>query len=325
MSTYIEYYSNLRGKVDAHLNDVIDRHEPVSVYDPARYILSGGGKRIRPVLVLLSAEACGARADDAIDAAVSVEILHNFTLVHDDIMDNADQRRGRATVHKKWDSNTAILTGDNLIGIAYRTLLQTQSGDIRRLCSIFTDGMIEVCEGQGYDKEFEARDIVTEDEYFMMIGKKTGRLVSMSAELGAVIGDAAEASFEALSAYAHHIGRAFQVQDDLLDVIADEKDFGKSIGGDILEGKKTFLLVHAMGKAAESDLELLKKVSTRRAEEEDIPKVTDLYERLGIIEEARTRVRQDTDTALQRLGSIPETPARDMLRWFAEMLLQRTK
>ncbi len=324
MNEWTERYRRLRSQVDARLAQVIDRSEPETMYTPARYVLEGGGKRIRPVLVMLACEAVGGSSDDALDAGVAVEILHNFTLVHDDIMDNADQRRGRQTVHTKWDPNIAILVGDELIGIAYKSLLRTMRGDLRDIIAVFTDGMIEVCEGQSYDKEFELRDAVTEDEYLMMIAKKTGRLVSMSAELGAIIGNATGAQRSALVSYAEHIGRAFQIQDDLLDVVADEKEFGKSIGGDILEGKKTYLLVRALNHARGADLDVLMSVVRRATHGADIiTRVSEIYHRIGVIGQAREQIRVHTDDAIHALDVLPPGDGRAMLVWFAEMLLAR--
>lgn len=324
MSAYDERYALLRSRIDERLASVITKHEPRSMYEPARYVLGSGGKRIRPVLVMLACEAVGGDADHAVDAGVAVEILHNFTLVHDDIMDNADQRRGRDTVHKKWDVNIAILVGDELIGIAYESLLRTQQGDIRELTRVFTQGMIDVCEGQSYDKEFESHICVTEDEYLMMIGKKTGQLVTMSADMGAIIGNAPPQWRTALREYASSVGRAFQIQDDLLDVVADEKEFGKSIGGDILEGKKTFLLVTALGIAKGEDLDILMRVASKQPPTPTlVSEVTGVYERLGVLDIARERIRRDTAAAVTALEALPPGRGTEMLTWFADMLLRR--
>lgn len=324
MQQFSDRYHTYRTLIDQRLATVIDRDEPVSMYEPARYVLSGGGKRIRPVLVMLACEAAGGSALDALDAGVAVEILHNFTLVHDDIMDRADTRRGRQTVHRKWDENIAILVGDELMGIAYKTLLNTEKGDLRALTRVFTDGVIEVCEGQSYDKEFELRSSVTEEEYLMMIGKKTGWLVAISAEMGAIIGGADPARRAALVEYARGVGRAFQVQDDLLDVVADMADFGKPIGGDIVEGKKTFLLVTALGRARDADLALLESVATRTATPDGlVARVTDIYERLGVLDAARTRIAQDTAAAIRSLDALEDNDGRRMLEWLARMLLER--
>lgn len=325
MHDYTERYLSLKREIDQRLFTVIDREKPKSLYQPAQYILEGGGKRIRPILVLLACEAVGGKVEDAYDAGVAVEILHNFTLVHDDIMDNATHRRGRATVHTHWDTNTAILVGDELIGIAYKTFLKTNHGDIREMIRVFTDGMIEVCEGQSFDKEFEARSIISEDEYLMMIEKKTGRLVSISAEVGALIGCANQEHKLALKRYASLIGRAFQIQDDLLDVIADAHEFGKPIGGDIVEGKKSYLLVHALNCARGEDVSFLKSIAEKRNRDDNIVNhVREIYSRLGVLDRAKEQVRCDTDAALTELNALPETQAREMLAWFAEMLLRRS-
>lgn len=324
MNEFLERYTAYRELIDRRLSNVIDRDEPVTMYEPARYVLSGGGKRIRPVLVMLACQAAGGDPMDAVDAGVAVEILHNFTLVHDDIMDRADTRRGRETVHRKWDENIAILVGDELMGIAYKTLLNTERGDVRALTRVFTEGVIEVCEGQSYDKEFEALPSVTEEQYLMMIGKKTGWLVAISAEMGAIIAGADAAQTAALVEYGRCVGRAFQVQDDLLDVVADKKTFGKPIGGDIIEGKKTFLLVHALSGATGEDLDLLHAVATHTARVvELVERVTAVYEKLGVLEDARKKIQKDTSAALQALERLDDNQGRRMLAWFAEMLLER--
>ncbi|MBR9977236.1 MAG: polyprenyl synthetase family protein [Bacteroidetes bacterium] len=324
MDVYYERYNTLRAVIDARLATVIERQCPVTMYEPARYVLNGGGKRIRPILVMLACEAAGGDVRDAIDAGVAVEILHNFTLVHDDIMDHAATRRGRQTVHTKWDRNIAILVGDLLMGNAYKTLLNTERGDLRALTRVFTDGVIEVCEGQSYDKEFEHRSAVSEAEYLMMIGKKTGWLVAISAEMGAIIGGADERSRTALLEYARCVGRAFQVQDDLLDVVADEETLGKPVGGDILEGKKTYLLVTALDSATGEDLDLLQTVAQRNAPRTGlVDRVTEIYRRLGVLDSARNRINDDTQAAIRALNALGDNEGHRMLVWFAHMLLER--
>ncbi len=324
MNEFIERYERYRNIIDRRLATVIDRDEPVTMYEPARYVLSGGGKRIRPVLVMLACQAAGGDPMDAVEAGTAVEILHNFTLVHDDIMDRADTRRGRETVHRKWDENIAILVGDELMGIAYKTLLNTERGDVRALTRVFTDGVIEVCEGQSYDKEFEALPSVTEEQYFMMISKKTGWLVAISAEMGAIIGGADATQTAALVEYARCVGRAFQVQDDLLDVVADKEKLGKPIGGDILEGKKTFLLVHALNAAEGADRDLLRSVATQTAGRDHlVERVTAVYDRLGVLDDARRNIEADTAAALRALDELEDNEGRRMLAWLAHMLLER--
>ncbi|MCB2203779.1 polyprenyl synthetase family protein [bacterium] len=324
MNDFLQRYNKYREIIDHRVATVIDRDEPVTMYEPARYVLSGGGKRIRPVLVMLACQAVGGDPMDAVDAGVAVEILHNFTLVHDDIMDRADTRRGRETVHRKWDENIAILVGDELMGIAYKTLLNTEKGDVRMMTRVFTDGVIEVCEGQSYDKEFENLPSVTEEQYLMMIGKKTGWLVAISAEIGAIIGGAHEKERAALLEYARCVGRAFQVQDDLLDIVADERTLGKPIGGDIIEGKKTWLLVNALQRAEGDDLALLQSVATRQATHEGlVHRVKSIYERIGVLDSAREKIAHDTAAAAAALQELEDNEGRSMLGWLAQMLLER--
>jgi geranylgeranyl diphosphate synthase, type II len=318
------FYKNL---VEDKLLTVASKVSPAGIYDPMRYILDGGGKRIRPMLLILCCEAVGGKAGNALDAAAAIEILHNFTLVHDDIMDNADTRRGRETIHKKWDRDTAILAGDGLLGYAYKSLLQTKSPRIQDIANSFTEAIIEVCEGQSYDKEFETRKKVKPDEYIMMIDKKTSELLKCCAEIGAMIGGGTEEEISSLKQYALNIGLAFQIQDDLLDITADEKEFGKKIGGDLREGKKTFLLLKAIESAShEKDKELLHFVVENKGvkTDEQVYMVKELYERLGIIAAAAAKVEEFTSIANAHLSKISESDSKQMLKWFSDMLLNRT-
>jgi geranylgeranyl diphosphate synthase type II len=318
-------YEQLRRRVDDYLRHFITEQKPVSVYRPIRYVLNGGGKRIRPVLTLLACEAVGGKTKDALHAAAGIEILHNFTLVHDDIMDNAPSRRGRASVHTKWDENVAILVGDELLALAYRALLRTRSERIQQIAKVFTEGVVEVCEGQGYDKEFETRTNVTVDDYLLMIRKKTGKMVSVAAEVGALIGRGSQKEVRALRNYGYFVGRAFQLQDDLLDIVADENELGKAVGGDIVEGKRTVLLLEALRRARGRDRARLQAVLQKRGiTKAHIADVRSIYQRTGVLESTRRRVVQDTARAQQEVRTLSPTPARAMLLWFTEMLLHRT-
>jgi geranylgeranyl diphosphate synthase type II len=321
-------YNAMRRTVDAALRSVIRTEQPRELSDACRYVLAGGGKRLRAILVLLSCEAVGGRAGRALEAAAAVEILHNFTLVHDDIMDGARTRRGRPTVHVRWDVNMGLLSGDILLGLAYRHLLRTRSTILPVLADLFTTGVIEVCEGQALDLEFESRSDVTVEEYFGMIEKKTGRLIALSTELGARIGGGATAHVEALGRFGHHLGRAFQIQDDLLDVVADEATFGKAIGGDIVAGKRTFLLLRALERARGRDRAVLRALLTpgrRRADtrRDFVRRVTTMYHRYGVLEEARELVARNTQHALESLDALPARNATDMLRWLSLVLVHR--
>jgi len=321
---FLQRYKEYVALVDEHLSTFIKRSIPKSLYEPAKYILAAGGKRIRPVLVLCACEAVGGKKEDALHAAAGLEILHNFTLVHDDIMDNAASRRGRPTVHTKWDNNVAILAGDALLGLAYRALLESETANIKELSSIFTEGVIEVCEGQAYDKEFETRKRVTLDEYLLMIQKKTGTMVAVAMEVGAILGDGSPAERRALKAFGALVGEAFQVQDDLLDVIADEKQFGKMIGGDIVEGKKTFLLITALQRAKGDDKRLLRKlVDDAGVPKRAVDRVRRIFHSTGAIEAAGVQIANDIAKAKSQLSVVKDSESAAMLSWFADMLLSR--
>lgn len=324
MKSFDKKYQKYKSLIDLKIRSCIRKSEPVSLYEPMKYVLSAGGKRIRPLLIVLSCEAVGGTMNEAVNAAVAIEVLHNFTLVHDDIMDNAESRRGRATVHMRWDNNTAILVGDELVALAYRELLRTRSKAIAQVADVFTEGVVEVCEGQAYDKEFEMLHDVSIDDYLLMIAKKTGKLFSVSSEIGALIGGGTERETRALRSYGTYIGRAFQIQDDLLDVIADEKEFGKTIGGDIIEGKKTFLLIRAHEQAQGKDKKMIHSIiKNKGTSKKNIPAVKEIYERYGIIDLAKQSIDRDIHQANLQLEKLRDTPAREMLFWFSDMVLNR--
>jgi len=315
--------------IDNKITSVTKKLLPESLYLPIKYILSGGGKRIRPVLLMFACEAAGGDPKKAVDAAIAVEILHNFTLIHDDIMDNAVSRRGRETIHKKWDSNIAILAGDNMVGMAYQCLLKTKTSKLSEIIEEFTEGIIEVCEGQGYDKEFESRTDVTLSEYILMIDKKTSKLLETCSGIGALIGNADNKKFRALKNYAHNLGIAFQIQDDLLDISGDQKKFGKQIGGDLREGKKTFLLLKA--------IELVKKKQDREkilriAEQKGLKSyskvlindIKRIYHDYGVVDSAQKEIKKFTDKAEKYIEVFEVRESRIMLKWFSRMLLGRS-
>jgi geranylgeranyl diphosphate synthase type II len=306
-ATYERQYKQYKELVEKSLAGAVKEQSPRSLYEPLKYVLDAGGKRIRPVLLLLSCEAAGGDPKNAMHAGAAIEILHNFTLVHDDIMDHAASRRGRKTVHTKWDTNVAILVGDELLALAYRTLLRTKSPHIHEIAKIFTEGVVEVCEGQAYDKDFETRLVVSVDEYLLMIEKKTAKMVAVAAEIGALVGSAQRPAIQALRRYGEHVGRAFQIQDDLLDIVGNEKELGKAIGGDLVEGKKTFLLLEALRRAADRS-----------------PEYRRIYHETGAIAAARCRIKEDISKAKRELSRLPSSGARAMLGWFADMLLNRT-
>ncbi len=318
-------YNEYKSLVDRYLLSFIKEAEPRSLYQPVRYVLGGGGKRIRSVLVLLACEAVGGKRDEALHASAATEILHNFTLVHDDIMDHARSRRGRATVHMKWDTNVAILVGDELLALAYRALLKTRSTNIQEISKVFTEGVVEVCEGQAYDKEFESRSRVSVDDYLVMIQKKTGKMVAVATEIGGLVGNASSSHLLSLRRYGELVGRAFQIQDDLLDIVGDEKEFGKTIGGDLVEGKKTYLLLEALRRAKGKDRQLLQSVAKNGGvSRKNIKAFQRIYSETGAIQAARDHIESDIAQAKRVLNALPENSAREMLVWFSDMLLHRT-
>jgi len=321
-----KYYSSEIEKFEKKYQKILKGKKPVSLYEPCDYIVQSSGKRLRPFLVILSAKAVGSGSNSVINAAVAVELFHNFTLVHDDIMDNADKRRGRPTLHINYDINTAILAGDNLLAIAYQSLLKDCNKYGISPVEDFTKGLIEVCEGQSLDKDFEVRKEVSLDEYIIMIGKKTAALSEICCSIGAKIGGGSTKEINALRRYGKYLGLAFQIQDDLLDIMADEAELGKKIGGDLLEGKKTYLLLKAMEKAKDNDKLMLQRVIDKSGiRKNQIQNYKRLYSKLGIIDEAANEVKKYTNLALKALNNINNNEAKITLEWLANSLTDRKK
>jgi len=321
---YDQRYNAYKKVVDERLKQALIEEKPVGLYEPIRYILFAGGKRIRPIILLLSCESLGGDYKDAINAALAVEIFHNFTLVHDDIMDNADLRRGLLTIHKRWGINTAILSGDAMFAIAYKFLSSIKSARIDEIFNSFTQAAIEVCEGQALDLELETSFDVSIDDYIKMISKKTASLIKNSARIGALIANGSNEQILALENYGLNLGLAFQFMDDLLDVVASSDEFGKSIGGDIVNGKRTFLLLTAMGKVKGKDREIIEKVFVKKNLDPSIVhEVKEIYIRYGIVDEAQEMVRFYTNLAINSLEPIPESDSRSMLIWLANKLCER--
>lgn len=319
-------YLKEREKIDNRLEKVLKNRKPKSLYQPGSYILKSKGKRIRPLLVLFSAKAVGGKFSGVYNAAVAVELLHNFTLVHDDIMDNADMRRGRSTLHNKYDLSTAILVGDSLLSIAYENLLKDCNGNAKYVIDSFTKGLVEVCEGQSLDTEFETRKNVSMAEYYHMIKQKTAVLLKMCCDVGAALGGGGSEEVKALARYGLNLGMAFQIQDDLLDLTAEEKKFGKKIGGDLIEGKKTYILLRALELAKGDDRkQLLKIVDNNGINPRQINKYKLLFEKSGVLSDAQKKIDSFTQKALNSLYLIKRKEDRDLLTWLAYLLLKRKK
>jgi geranylgeranyl diphosphate synthase type II len=319
-------YDREKSKVEKKLNELLKGKQPKSLYSPCHYIISSGGKRIRAILILLSAKAVGAKYSSAYNAAAAVEILHNFTLVHDDIMDNADKRRGKPTLHIKYDVSTAILAGDNLIAIAYDNLLKDSPPNSKKILQTFTQGIIEVCEGQSFDKEFEVKKKVSIDEYLLMIQKKTAALAEMCCSIGAQIGGGSIKEINMLKKYGLNLGMAFQLQDDLLDIMGNEKEFGKKVGGDLIEGKRTYLFLKALEKAKGENKKALELVIKNKGiRKNQVKKYKSIYDDLGVIEDTADQVSMYTYKALRAIKNIDNQEAKEMLTWLANTLLKRKK
>lgn len=306
---------------------------PRGLYEPIEYTLASGGKRLRPTLALIAAETImngGLLNGDAIEhvlpAALALEVFHNFTLLHDDVMDKAEVRRGRPTVHVKWNDNTAILSGDQMLIEAYKLLSDVPADKLPQVLKWFNEMATGICEGQQYDVDFEHMSQVNIDDYMMMIEKKTSVLLAYAMKIGGYIAGATPEQQEALYQYGLHIGLVFQIQDDILDVYGDPKTFGKAIGGDILCNKKTFLLLTALENAdAESKAELLQWLMATDCDKEKIAAVTALYNRLGVREAGETVMEEHTAEALAQLDKLPQNKATEQLRELAEQLVTRTK
>ena len=296
----------LRVAVESGLSGLTQDRSPGELYDSVRYVLSGGGKRLRPLLLLLSADVFGADLREARPLALAVELLHNFSLVHDDIMDHADTRRGRETVHVLWDTNTAILCGDVLLALAIESVSQTSSDKTAQLVQVFGETLRELCEGQALDTAIETRQDLKTSDYLRMIDAKTGALLSGSLEMGGIFGGADSHARLALRTAGNSIGRAFQIQDDLLDVVADSQHWGKVQGGDLMEGKRTYLLLEACERATDEDLAFFERIRPGSGlDKQEIPKARERMEELGVFDAARASVLAYTHTALAQIALLP--------------------
>ncbi len=318
--------SQYREAIIDYLHEKIKVKEPANLYEPMVYILEQGGKRLRPVLVLMASEIFDCDYRKALDAALAIEVFHNFSLVHDDIMDDAPIRRGTETVHEKWDINTGILSGDAMLINAYQ-LFESYEGDtFKELSKLFTKTAIEVCEGQQYDIDFETRDNVSIDDYLKMIEYKTAVLVGASLQMGAIVAQTSKECKEAIYQYGRLLGIAFQLQDDYLDAFGDPETFGKQPGGDIIENKKTFLYLKTLELANRSEALQLEHLYTINPVDNSgkIEAVKALFESSGAAELTRKEIGKYTDQAFKILDKIQLPEAKkDPLRKFGEMLMER--
>lgn len=299
--------------------------EPYRLYAPIAYTMEAGGKRVRPQLAVIACELFGGNPEEVASAAMALEVFHNFTLLHDDVMDQAEVRRGRPTVHVKWNQNTAILSGDQMLIEAYKLLASVNADKLPKVLHLFNKMATEICEGQQYDVDFETQEQVTLEEYLKMIRLKTAVLLATALQIGAYVAGANEEQQESLYQFGINIGLAFQIQDDILDVWGDPATFGKAVGGDICCNKKTFVLLSALMMADDEQRKALNDWFAQLLEEntEKITSVKNIYNALGVRASCERVVEEYTNSALAILNTLPQNDATDKLRALAMKLYAR--
>jgi geranylgeranyl pyrophosphate synthase len=312
--TIIESLSKFRKKIEDEIEDIPSSDRIPLFYEPIYYINRLSGKKIRPLLTVLCGLAVGGKLENLIPPAAAVELLHNFSLVHDDIMDDDDTRRGQPTVHTKWDIGTAILTGDGLLGLAYRKLLSTPNITKLEIARLFTDAMLEICEGQALDKTFENQKLISEDEYMEMIAKKTATLIQLACQIGVIVAEGIPEQVQSLSTFGHDIGMGFQIQDDLLDLFADEDLLGKRVGSDVLMNKKTIITIRLserMGKPVDNI--------------NSVDKFRDLIREHGLVEEIQEVADSYFSNAREKLDKISPNEYTSYLYSLTDYIQSRKK
>lgn len=311
-------------KINSYLEQLPYDRKPASLYEPIKYVLSMGGKRIRPTLMLLSYNLFKDDPEKILSSACALETYHNYTLLHDDLMDKAPLRRGHQTVHEKWNANVAILSGDSMLVLAYQRMLQCPEDKLKPVMDLFTETALEIGEGQQYDMEFETRTDVKEDEYIEMIRLKTSVLLACAMKIGAILADAPEKDADNLYKFGEQIGLAFQLQDDYLDVYGNSAVFGKAIGGDILSNKKTYMLINAFNKADEKQrAELLKWITAKDFDpKEKIAAVTKLYNEIGIDKLAEQKINYYFAQSRKYLDAVdvPEERKKELEAYTGKMM-----
>ena len=311
----------------AYLKDYRTLGEPKNLYEPITYILNLGGKRLRPVLTLMTADCFNGEVDDALDAALAVEVFHNFSLIHDDIMDAAPLRRGHKTVHEKWDLNTGILSGDAMLIMAYQLFENYQPETFHKLAIVFSKTALEVCEGQQYDIDFETRDEVSILEYLKMIEYKTAVLVGAAMKMGAIIAGASKGDQDRCYEFGKNLGIAFQLQDDYLDAFGNPETFGKQVGGDIIENKKTYLYLKALEFSSEDDQQQLKQLfsSDHMDSNAKIETVKQIFKTSGSAEATKKAIQEYTSRAFSVLELLTiSEDKKELLKTFGTSLMDRT-
>lgn len=311
-------------KVNTFLDNIPYDRKPQSLYEPIKYVLSMGGKRIRPVLMLLAYNLFKDDPESILMPACALETYHNYTLLHDDLMDNADLRRGHQTVHRRWDANTAILSGDSMLVLAYQRMAQCSADKMQQVLTLFTETALEIGEGQQYDMDFEHRNDVREEEYIEMIRLKTSVLLACATKIGAILAGASAQDADNIYRFGEQMGLAFQLQDDFLDVYGDTKVFGKAIGGDIVSNKKTYMLINAFNRAdAAQRAELERWIEAKDFDaKEKIAAVTRIYNEIGIDRLAMEKIKfyfNESKKYLDAVSVAPEHKA-ELAKYTAEMM-----
>lgn len=309
-----------------YMEDQLPKNNPTNLYDPASYIMQLGGKRIRPVLSLLAADAVSNSFERALPVALAVEVFHNFSLVHDDIMDEAPLRRGKETVHEKWDSNTGILSGDVMLIWAYECLNEYPGALFKELTTLFSETARKVCEGQQYDMDFPNQKVVSQQEYLKMIEYKTAVLLGCSLQMGALVGGLTKEVSQSFYRFGIELGLAFQLQDDYLDAFGDPETFGKQVGGDIIENKKTMLFLLTSELSGDQDRTVLKQLFETTPEDptEKIIQVKQLFTKSGAVTQIQQQMKDFTQKALKEVDHFPvEEEKKAVFRTFALQLMER--
>lgn len=311
----------------AYLEQYNQSRSPENLYAPIKYILGLRGKRLRPCLTLVTTDCFGGDVSEALDAALAIEVFHNFSLIHDDIMDNAPLRRGQKTVHEKWDLNTGILSGDAMLIMAYKLFESYNLKQFQQLCTLFSSTALKVCEGQQYDIDFETRHDIAISDYLTMIEYKTAVLVAAAMQMGAIVAQAPSEDQKKCYDFGKNLGIAFQLQDDYLDTFGDPLKFGKQVGGDIIENKKTFLFLKSLELGTAADVLKLKKAYTKSSESPDkkIQRTLEIFKKTGAAKATSQAIHTYTKAAFDVLESFDIDPIKkQQLRDFGTQLMTRT-
>jgi len=313
-NSYLVDLDKIRSKIEAEILNLPPVDKIPLFYEPIYYINRLGGKKIRPQLTVLSGMVVGGLEKNLLPPAAAIELLHNFSLVHDDIMDNDDTRRGNPTVHVKWDLGTAILAGDGLLGLAYRKLLQTPAIENTQLVSLFTEAVLEICEGQALDKTFESSPIVSEEDYLKMISKKTATLIKLACQIGAIVGGGTIEQIEGLAQYGFNMGMGFQVQDDLLDILADERKLGKKVGSDFAMNKKTIIRV-----------KLAQAIQPKQLTLSSIEQYRHILIENRIVDQVKEMIEYYFTESRKYLAVVPQNKYKRLLNYITDYIQRRDK